>query len=292
MKGRFKLIIILMAISLFGIILIQTLWIRKTIQAEGERFDKAVYNSLANTVSGLERRQIYHFIDRKIDLPMPPKIIPGKFPPPRIDRVAPIFPVHDSLSFIDKQGRQVVVFSDTSNKSKTIIKFRGQVNDTAFETIDLEVLADSEIFAPEVERLLTISNSMDSLQIQAKIEQEELQWEQQMLVREKMDEFNKSMEQWVYEYSFDDENLIGEFLVQNLDSIISRALANNGIRLGFHTQIVREEKDTTEIVWPKSNHSRILPNQYKTELFPNDYFRKNFFPIICWNSVYKIISLN
>ena len=61
------------------------------------------------------------------------------------------------------------------------------------------------------------------------------------MVREKMDEFNKSFEQWVYEYSFDDDNLIGEFLNENIDSIISRALANNGIRLNFLSQIVKKK---------------------------------------------------
>ncbi|HEY9115756.1 MAG TPA: HAMP domain-containing sensor histidine kinase [Bacteroidales bacterium] len=293
MKNRFQIIIILMAISLFGIILIQALWIRKTIQAEEARFDKAVFNSLNNTISGLERRQIFHFIDKKIDLPRPPTARPYNFKAPKKRNVTKYFG-HDSLRDNKMKRNSVVVFTDTARKSKTIVRLQSSVDDTAIETIDINYSIDTNIFIKNEENFI-FSGDLDSLQMLHFIDQEDLRWEQEEIVREKMDEFNKSMEQWVFEYSFDEGNLIGDFLIENIDSIISRALANNGIRLNFLSQIVKEEEDTTEVIWSENNQSNLLQNQYKTELFPNDFFRKNLFLVIDFpgktSHIYRSVSL-
>lgn len=268
-----------MAISLLGIILIQALWIRKTIQAEEARFDKAVFNSLNNTISGLERRQIFHFIDRKIDLPVPPIAKPSNYKGKKT-RTGHLYFDKDSLMNLSRNVNSVIVLNDSSRKSQTTIRFKSSTIDTTIETIDWNSSVDTMFFSPEEERMIIMPGTTDSIQMQFEIQQEELRWEQEMLVREKMEEFNKSMEQWVYEYSFDEENLIGEFLDENIDSIISRALANNGIRLNFLSQIVKDDADTIEVIWPGGNQSKLLQNQYKTELFPNDFFRKNLFLVI------------
>lgn len=294
MKNRFKLVIILMAISLFGIIFIQTLWIRKTIQAEEAKFDKAVFNSLNNTISGLERGQIFHFIDKKIDLP---------FPPPQeaqnIFRAPPNQPISlnnlngDSLVIIHENGKTIII-NDTSTKTRTVINVLRDENDTTIETIDVNFSTNADFFDGKNDNVLVFSNNQDSNNVLLEINKEELQWERERFVQEKMDEFNKTMEQWAFEYSFDEENLIGEFLDENIDSIISRALANNGIRLNFISQIVKDEGDTTEIIWPESKQNKVLQTQYKTELFPNDFFRKNLFLVIDFPGksahIYRAIS--
>jgi len=279
MKNRFQIIIILMAISLFGIILIQTLWIRKTIQAEEARFDKAVFNSLNNTISGLERRQIFHFIDDKIDLPVPPPARPGKIKLPK-KRINHRYFDRDSLKNIDWKGKSVIVLRDTNSNTRTVIRLDNGDKDTSIETIDVNFSTDLDFNDSAEYNVLYFSNNLDSINKLFEIDKEELKWQREMLVQEKMEEFNKSMEQWVFEYSFENENLIGEFLSENIDSIISRALANNGIRLNFLSQIVKEENDTSEVIWPESQQKIILQNQYKTELFPNDFFRNNLFLVI------------
>jgi len=279
MKNRFQIIIILMAISLFGIILIQTLWIRKTIQAEEARFDKAVFNSLNNTISGLERRQIFHFIDDKIDLPVPPPARPGKIKLPK-KRINHRYFDRDSLKNIDWKGKSVIVLRDTNSNTRTIIRLDNDDKDTTIETVDVNFSTDLDFNDSAEYNVLYFSNNLDSINKLFEIDKEELKWQREMLVQEKMEEFNKSMEQWVFEYSFENENLIGEFLSENIDSIISRALANNGIRLNFLSQIVKEENDTSEVIWPESQQKIILQNQYKTELFPNDFFRNNLFLVI------------
>ncbi len=55
MKQRFRIIIIFMAISLFGIIIVQVLWIRHAIKAEEAQFDKSVYGALTAGITQLEK---------------------------------------------------------------------------------------------------------------------------------------------------------------------------------------------------------------------------------------------
>lgn len=279
MKNRFKIVIILMAISLFGIILIQTLWIRKTIQTEEARFDRSVYSSLNNTISGLERRQIFHFIDRKIELPFPPNAVPKRIFPPRNERYNFKRLRSDSLKPSGRNSNYEIV-TDSLNNIKSILRVRSHDSDTAIETIDVDFSVDENFFSGENNEAIFLSGAWDTMQLQFELEQQEMLREQQIMVREKIDEFNKSFEQWVFEYSFNEENLLGDFIGENIDSIISRALTNNGIRLLFQSQIIKEDKDTTKVLWPESEQNNLLQYQYKTELFPNDFLRKNLFLVV------------
>ena len=71
MKLRFRIIIIFMAISLFGIIAVQVLWVRHAVEAEEAQFDKAVYNALSTGISHLGKEDVFYFMDTKMRLPAP-----------------------------------------------------------------------------------------------------------------------------------------------------------------------------------------------------------------------------
>ncbi len=71
MQKRFKIILVLMAISLFGLILIQGLWIKYAVETEQARFDNLVYGAMKSALQKVERRNVYDFIDERIDLPKP-----------------------------------------------------------------------------------------------------------------------------------------------------------------------------------------------------------------------------
>ena len=110
-----------MIISLFGIILIQVLWIRNAIKTEEAQFDKNVYNALTSGISRLEKENMFLFMDRNIELPPPP---PKKFDslveiyipePPEIDVL-----VTDSGVVKLRSGSSVIILND-SVKTKHII---------------------------------------------------------------------------------------------------------------------------------------------------------------------------
>ncbi len=79
MKRRYQIIITLMAISLFGIILVQVFWIRHAIKAEEAKFNKSVYNALNDGISRMERDKMFRFMDHKIKLPAPPPAPTAEF---------------------------------------------------------------------------------------------------------------------------------------------------------------------------------------------------------------------
>ncbi len=60
-----------MVVSLFGLILIQGLWIKYAIETEKARFDQLVYDAMKSALSKVERKHVYEFIDKKIELPKP-----------------------------------------------------------------------------------------------------------------------------------------------------------------------------------------------------------------------------
>jgi two-component system phosphate regulon sensor histidine kinase PhoR len=342
MKRRFQIIILLMIVSLFGIILIQVLWIRSAIQAEEERFDKAVFNAMSAGVSNLKQKDLFYFIDRKIDLPRPAppiydSIIESYIPAPA---QVEVLRVDSNMVSLD-DGNARIVLADTSKPGRvvTIVKPEGSYvvkwsYDTAlyykheadinyrFHDEDVEwedqydkwhdeydryidhdedhdeeneeviVLGQewrkySELVELEnvealeelknLEEYVIIESQLDSIENVIRLRQE-IRAEKERVVEDKMKEFNQVMQQWAFEYSFDDTDFrAGADLSQNVDTIISRALENNGIDLDFDSQLVRNEGDTSILL---TNDDRILDTKYKTEIFPNDFFRKNLFLVL------------
>jgi len=60
-----------LVLSLFGIILIQGLWIKYAVETEKARFDQLVYSSMKSALSKVERSNVFEFIDERIELPEP-----------------------------------------------------------------------------------------------------------------------------------------------------------------------------------------------------------------------------
>ena len=71
MKKRFQIIIILMFLSLFGLIIIQGLWIKYAIETERAKFDQLVYDAMKSALQKVEQRNVFEFIDNRIELPEP-----------------------------------------------------------------------------------------------------------------------------------------------------------------------------------------------------------------------------
>jgi signal transduction histidine kinase len=321
-----------MAVSLFGIILVQALWIRRAIKAEEARFDKNVYSALSAGVSMLERENIFMFMDRNIELPPPPpkarfdSLMKVYVPePPDIDVL-----VTDSGFIKLRSGSSVILLSDSTN-NKQVIAFSKKaprhkhresdehgLNDEdvdisyeyhfdlleneEFEVLELEDLQQVEqleeleaIAEFKAERQAERYNQvLDSLR-DIKKQHIEIRTKKERLIRKKMDEFNKNMQQWAFEYSFDEDQLLHKGINRNLDTIIGRALKNNGIDLGFISQVIKQEADTIIIIRNTIEDGPVLNDAYKTELFPQDYFRKNIFLAVSFpeksRHIYRSVSL-
>lgn len=305
-----------MALSLFGIILVQGLLIRHALKAEADRFDKAVYDALSTGVDKLENENIYLFMDRNIELPPPP-------PKASFDSLMEVYAprmedvdvaIDDSGNVNMRVGSSVVILDDSGNRKKIVTyrKPRGAVswnrhtshsNDSSYsyefeynfslpdsekvtvmkiedlaelgeleELEKLEELDNTEMEDSE-ENIYHLQEAIDSLN-ESLSEHLIIRAEKEQVVREKMAKFNQSMQQWVFEYSFDEDRLFGKDRFKNVDTILRRALVNNGIDLDFRSQVIKSVDDTTIVISDSQEGTDVLRNAYTTELFPNDFFNK------------------
>ncbi|PLW94543.1 MAG: hypothetical protein C0591_12635 [Marinilabiliales bacterium] len=293
MKTRFRIIIFLMSISLVGIIVVQALWIKHAFEAESARFDQAVYKALNRGISKLERVESFRFLERELNLPKPPKMnIDSLIHTARTRKPHMRFkPFNDS----NRMQRSSVIYLPDTNLSDHIITI---IDDTEVVDdidviwsadsieMDIDFIADAwvdhEVEVNEIEELIVAT-------------EEEIQQQRERIVKEKYARFNETMNQWVIEYSFDDETFNRRMLQLNFDTIISKALQNNGISLAFDYQVVNEQNDTTEILKSSADSTFLISARYETELFPQDLFMKNLFLRVDFpersKHVYRSISL-
>jgi len=301
-----------MALSLIGIILIQVLWIRHALKAEEERFDKSVYNSLTTAVSMLERQNMFVFMSNKLDLPPP---TPPPFDslleisvPESVDVTEFIsdsefqFHLPGSVVFIDDSLNHQRIISINNHKPARVrwesqkdvnvdqesnyeYEYRIEIPDEEkLEALENETQKKIEKLEQhnsvknlkELEQLDVYRDIQDSLKAH---EARRLKFKEhrENVIKNKVYQFNQNVKQWAYEYSFDEDQLKQFGVHRNIDTIVRRALKNNGIDLTFNAQIIKDDNDTTLVIESSDESTQLLKDAYKTELFPNDFYRKNIF---------------
>jgi len=293
MKNRFRIIIFLMAISLVGIIVVQSLWIKHAFEAESARFDQAVYKALNTGITRIEIMDDFNFLERELNLPKPPKMNIDSI----IRATKPLPPRMRYKRFTDsnRMQRSSVVYLSDSSMSNHIIT----IMDESEPAEDIEIIWNTDSLEMEMDVFVDEWNDHDAEmeEVEEVIFETEKEFRQQRekVLREKYDKFSETMNQWVIEYSFDDETFNRRVLRMNIDTILSKALQNNGISLAFNYQVVNEQNDTTKIIKSSADSSIILSPRYETELFPQDLFMKNLFLRVDFpersTHVYRAISL-
>lgn len=282
-----------MTISLIGIIVVQSLWIKHAFEAESARFDQAVYKALNRGITRIERMDDFNFLDRELNLPRPPKM--------NIDSIIRVAKPHPPRMrykrFIDSNRlqRSSVVYLSDSNMSNRIIT----IMDESEPAEDIEIIWNTDSLEMEMDVFVDEWNDHDveMEEVEEVIFETEKEFRQQRekVLREKYDKFNETMNQWVIEYSFDDATFNRRVLRMNIDTILGKALQNNGISLAFNYQVVNEQNDTTKIIKSSVDSTILLSPRYETELFPQDLFMKNLYLRVDFpersKHVYRSISL-
>ncbi len=291
MKTRFRIIMFLMATSLVGIIVVQALWIQHAYESESARFDQDVYKALNRGISKLERVESFRFLERELDLPRPPKMNIDSL----ISMARPRKPHMRFKRFDDSNRMQqssVVYLTDTNMRNQVITIIEDTEGAKDIEVIWSEDSMDMDFNADKWVDHETEINEIEELIIAT---EEEIQQQREIIVKEKYDRFNETMNRWVIEYSIDDETFNHRMLQLNIDTIISKALKNNGIFLAFNYQVVNEQNDTTKIIKSSDDSTILLSPRYETELFPQDLFMKNLYLRVDFpersKHVYRAISL-
>ena len=281
MKTPYRIIIFLMTVSLVGIIIVQTLWIKHAFDAESARFDQAVYIALNKGISQMEREEAFYFLDHEIKLPKPPKMNIDSL----VEVVRPVHAPHMRIKHFGDSNinrRSSVMFLSDSNRNSHVITI---IDPESIE--EIEVISDFDSISGEISMDVSVDWLDDELiDLEADFEEtealiiateKEFQVHRKKLLKEKYKRFNETMHQWVYEYSFNDEGYNKRMHQLDFDTIIGKALKNNGIVLAFNYQVVNEFKDTIVVVKSSVDSTTVLSDRYKTELYPKAIFRKNLF---------------
>ena len=273
MQKRFKIILILMVVSLFGLILIQGLWIKYAVKTEQARFDNLVYESMKSALLKVERRNIFEFIDDRIELPEPPTNISVT--------IEELSEISESLSELSEEisvtmtnTSDLFITDDSIFTHKNIIIKTPNTNKFEYK-YEYDKLLDSV----ESKRVIYYITD-DSLEQIINLERENIILAKEELVQHKLKIFSENMEQWVMEFSIDEDYNFTHQTNIEYDSAILIALANNGIKLDFNYQLIKENPDTTIIIKSSSQNNLLLPPNYKTRVYPDDIFDKEIFLVI------------
>ncbi|MAE08186.1 MAG: hypothetical protein CL661_05440 [Bacteroidetes bacterium] len=294
MKKRFQIILFLMIISLFGLIFIQWLWIKYAIETEKARFDLLVYESMKSALAKVERKKVYDFIDEKIELPKPSIIKSETLEElTKISEVISVIEVPKisnlkyKIDFDDKTQDYIDLLSDLDTISLLAPKKYNHKDDVYFldneaQIIkkDLKEMEHDIIHIEDKHEYMMFFKNKDSLKRILDIERDKLRVEKEELVKHKIEIFNENIEQWVLEYSLEDNiNYLKDRMLK-YNHHISDALENNGINITFNYQLIKEENDTTIVVSSSTEDSELLPDKYRTEVYPDDIFTKNLYLVI------------
>jgi len=279
-----------MSLSLLGIIFVQALWIDYAIKKEKAVFNKTVYKSLKETVDKLENKEMFYFMDKKIDLPPAPKVPKFEFLEQQKTLDSLIRSSQDQLRWKNKSkkvvkeintrnGQTVIVLSDSSKNPKTTVKISAD-----FDNDENQVLFDNNVEYVFSDNVADVEKIIDSIQ-----QVLEIQSVKEKVVEEKMEQFQKNIDRWAMEYSFDNERTRLIANNNNLDEILHNSLQNNGIDLDFQYQIFEKKEDENKLIKSLPDTSSVLDLQYETQLYPNDFFKSSTFLSIGFPDSNKMI---
>ncbi|MFK5857382.1 MAG: HAMP domain-containing sensor histidine kinase [Bacteroidota bacterium] len=280
-----------MIISLFGLIVIQGLWIKYAIETEKARFDNLVYGAMKSALSKVERRNVFDFIDNRMELPEPPSDISIN-----IEVLSDLSEslstlsenIHvDEMEAMELRDRLIIIEDSVfSYKTKffTLPYHHDElhskiqiVNDCTINTIKL--INDSLILNYNKNHT-TYHIISDSLENIVALENDYYLLKKEELVKNKLKIFNENMEQWVMEFTIDEGYSYSYQNKIEYDSAITIALENSGININFDYQLIKEDNDTILIISSSTNGGELLPLNYKTEVYPDDIFSKELFLVI------------
>ena len=234
-----------MIISLFGLIFIQWLWIKYAIETEKARFDLLVYESMKSALAKVERKKVYDFIDEKIELPKPSIIKSETLEElTKISEVISVIEVPKisnlkyKIDFDDKTQDYIDLLSDLDTISLLAPKKYNHKDDVYFldneaQIIkkDLKEMEHDIIHIEDKHEYMMFFKNKDSLKRILDIERDKLRVEKEELVKHKIEIFNENIEQWVLEYSLEDNiNYLKDRMLK-YNHHISDALENNGINI-------------------------------------------------------------
>jgi two-component system phosphate regulon sensor histidine kinase PhoR len=208
--------------------------------------------------------------------------------------------ISSTVTTINDNGKnRIVIVNDTNfydiafdaaQSAKINIEYDYSDNEELEELTEQLALMEINEIEDIDKELIFFSEKMDSLEKVVILESEK-----EKIVEERLSKFQENIEKWVFEFNYDYDRF--EYLSEegDIDKIINEALVNNGIDLEYHFQLIKKIKDSSIIIKSVPDTNSVLAFKYKTELYPNDFFRGNTYLSLDFphlnNKIYRAVGL-
>ncbi len=305
MKKRFTLVISLMVISLFGIIIVQGLWISYAIHTEENRFNQQVFSAMSSALEKAEKKNAFEFIDHKLALPNPvsPIDVESKIEIiedlEELEELRSLNKIRDLKFFnsslydsIINSNTQKVIINDSlyiySNNTPErrpdyyLHKHDNSESRILFLNVDSAHKVLSSSFSDSSTQFtenfsFNYDFNIDSIEAVIAIENEKLVKEKEKIVERTIKIFNDNMEEWVVEFNSINNEKRLKYELPKYYKPIKSALSNKGIDLDFRYQVHSKQDNKNVILYSSDESESSYPEIYTTEFYPDNIFSQNLF---------------
>ncbi len=277
-KFQIKLIVVLMAISLAGIILVQYYWIRNAISVKENQFDNAVYNAMGSIVERLDKFHTINFITRKTGYS-------GKLEIGKQNNYRHQYFLSDSLLQsikikaknyqLNKAPQKIYTTTVTTAKSGNIS------TSTNASKISRSPAVIQEQELKQVKEFLGITkkpseriNQNGILTIIDSTHQEN------EIIIHSLNNAYTTLQDIAIEYAFSGDQVIRRLDFEELQPIIDIELNNHKIPLNYEYAVIDLNEDSVFRTKTKGFPISAIDTKYRTNLFPKDIYLKNSFLLL------------
>ncbi len=268
-KSGIRYIIILMSISLVGLILIQFYWISNDLKLQERQFNENVNSSLRSAVKTLEKRIAANMLVTQL-------LDSTK------NKQAEILNDNEEFKIVQNEKRTNIHQDSLTTRSsqyqkKILVKeYKNQryKKEIKIEESEKQIFFRNKDFKYPVERT---HNKLSELPVKNR------------LLKSFFDSIETALNKaeiirgLVMDFSLGNKNSLDLINPSALDSILRKALQNNGIIIDFAFGVLNPKSDSIIFCSDTSLINQLKESPYKTALFSNDFFQNTdhltlFFP--------------
>jgi len=278
-RKSITLIIILMSVSLVGIILVQSFWIKNAIEVETEQFNRSVNEALSDVVVQLEKNENYLILSDNMDQ------IGNVFSYKTMDldsirevqlkvsdtlqnRVKKLHVSDGNIGWIEEELRTTYEIHTYMDSSKTSFSYHINIPDHDIErTEDVWMSNDGhpqQVFVDNKDNVIVIDKLKEQPQPRVIIKSN----------KEKVDEraevLKGMFEQLVVEVESVNTPISSRLDKDYLGNIIRSSLTDRGVIIPFEFAVISGSDEALIPVSSQNFDVNNLGTQFRTGLFPND----------------------
>ena len=246
-ENKIKILIIVMAFAVLGLISLQIFWSVKTINTEEIRFDATINNALTNAVFSIEKNRTANILLNKVN-----------------KGTNSIIWV-DSTSY--KNDSNKIMFFGSNSNATIQQKVEGNLINLDIEiSTDTDELKKGKKKERVFKRILKFDKNSKPSKFDTKAKVDTFSFNKSNLVKEVLEEM----------LSFEKEKYFSENIeIEVIDSAINKQLKNKGIETIFNFGIYDNKENKFLLINKNADEAKLINSKYKTSLSPNDIFSKS-----------------